>query len=89
MMPYPEFLSVYAVKTKSCKRLDPPASFLVIKNRGEGTIEITNDQSNESFLLKASDPFLYLFSIREFIGQLCFKNVEGDTKNRLDIIALR
>ena len=89
-MPGPQFLTVYATARKACKSLVPPCAFLIVKNRGETDVQITNDASNDLFLVKPTDPFLYLVSFTAQISQICYQNVgEVESKNRVDIAVSR
>ena len=86
-----KFITVYVSKTMSGKEFNPPATYLILRNRGDdstpptGSIELTTPDSDDTFLLQCGE--------RERLGpskytKICYKRSDdGHGKVRLDIHA--
>jgi len=88
-----EFGTVEVTDAKTCKKIEPPCTSLVVKNRGsddhtDGVELILEGSSVDTFLVLPSDPFLYLLTS---FDKLCFKKAStvSKAKVRLDIAILR
>jgi hypothetical protein len=81
----PEFYTAFVTNKKTCHRFEPEVSFLVLKVRGHDTVELSFDNSNDTFQLTPTDGFLYLGP--SIFSHICYRKMTetSSEKVRLDM----